>query len=293
MTITHNEILELSQDEKDLVVEKKVTCPFVGPAVAQNELAVRHDKTNPLAAIEEIRSLGNTGGGRLGEVLVLFATANHARMRNGSGGLTALVPDSLFSLEFPGSQGSHPGHSGILQEDPKVLDSGRLNEENFARLISRAKNGFISRSDVGRFIAENILRDPESTVLMEDTDGVFERNFFELMTTIGMQALGIFNGEANHREIREKFVKLMTADNLAGSAGEFGLLFAFFANKPVAEEVADEPVLAVDDLKLMFVEKRLPAGWKTWKKTRIDWVKNTVALVQSAREEYKRLKRGH
>src|SRR6185295_8733605 len=125
--------------------------------VAQSQLPVRNDKQNPLAAIEDVRALGNTGGGDLGEVLVLFANGNHSRMRDASGRLNAPVPDELFSLEFPGSQGSHPGHSGILQGDPKVLDSGRLNDEKLTRLRTRQKNGLIKRSDVAKFIAENVF----------------------------------------------------------------------------------------------------------------------------------------
>ena len=89
----------------------------------------------------------------------------------------------------------------------------------------------------------------------------------------------------------QKFTKLTGEDNLIGSAGEFGLLFAFFANKPDAEEVDGEPTLAVDDLELMFVQKRLPAGWETWKKSRRDWGTNTTALMHTARAEYNRLKR--
>jgi hypothetical protein len=68
------------------------------------------------------------------------------------------------SLEFPGSQGSHPGHSGILQGDPEIPRSGRLSQAEFARLASRAKDGLIKRSDVGSFIAENLLKDPKSKV---------------------------------------------------------------------------------------------------------------------------------
>ena len=34
------------------------------------------------------------------------------------------VPQGTFSLDFPGSQGSHPGHSGILQGNPHAIDSG-------------------------------------------------------------------------------------------------------------------------------------------------------------------------
>ena len=289
MNPNHNKIVELSSDERAFVVEKKATCPFIGAAIAQGELPVRHDAKNPLAEIEDVRRLGNTGGGHLGEVLVLFANGNHALMRGDAGALEIPVPNGLFSLEFPGSQGSHPGHSGILQEDPHVLDSGRLNEENFARLISRAKDGLIKRSDVGRFIAENVLRDPNSKVLEGDTAKEFARDFVQLLKSLARAALSIF-GDASHRDLQQKFTKLTGKDNLVASAGEFGLLFAFLANKPGAEEVDGEPAVAVEDLKLMFVDKRLPAGWETWEKSRLDWVINTEGLWDSAKEEYARLK---
>jgi len=290
MNDDHNEVAELSDDERTLVVEKKATCPFIGAAVAQRHLPIQNGAEDPLARIEDVKRMGNTGGGHLGEILVLFASGNHARMRGESGELNKPVPDGLFSLEFPGSQGSHAGHSGILQGDPKVLGSGRLNEENFARLVSRAKNGLIKRSDVGHFIADNVFRDPKSTVLGKDTAPEFARDFFELMKAITLAAVGLFDREANHRDIQQKFTKLTGEDNLVGSAGEFGLLFAFLANKPDAKEVEGEPALAVEDLKVMFVDKRLPDGWETWKKSRIDWVKNTQGLLESAREEYLRLK---
>lgn len=285
-----NSVVELNEDEKVFVVHKKATCPFIGAAVNQGDLPVRHDAKNPLAAIEDVRRLGNTGGGHLGEVLMLFANGNHGLMRGDSGKLDQPVSEGLFSLEFPGSQGSHPGHSGILQGDPHVLDSGRLNEENFGRLVSLAKDGLIKRSDVGRFIAENVFGDPNSKVLEGANADEFARDFFQLLKSITLAAVGIFDDEANHRDVQQKFTKLTGADNLIGSAGEFGLLFAFLANKPGAEEVDGDPAVAVEDLKLMFLDKRLPAGWESWKKSRIDWVKNTKSLYDSAKEEYARLK---
>jgi hypothetical protein len=289
-----NKVVKLSDDEKALVVERKATCPFIGPAVAQGQLPVRNDAKNPLASIEDVRRLGNTGGGTLGEVLVLFANGNHAFMRGDSGKLDKPVPDGLFSLEFPGSQGSHPGHSGILQEDPEKLDSGWLSEADFARLLSRAKDGWIKRSDVGRFIAENVLRDPKSKVFGIETATVFASDIFELVKTIGSVAVGFFDSDeedATHRDIKQKFTKLTGENNLVASAGEFGLLFAFLANKPDAKEVEGEPAVAVEDLKAMFVDKRLPDGWETWKKSRRDWIENTHGLFESAREEYRKLKR--
>lgn len=286
-----DEVVRLSDDEKALVVERKATCPFIGAAVAEGHLPVRNDASDPLASIEDVRRLGNTGGGHLGEVLALFASGNHASMRGGSG-LDKRVPDGLFSLEFPGSQGSHPGHSGILQGDPKTLDSGRLSEADFARLISRAKDGWIKRSDVGRFIAENVLRDPKAKVFGIETASVFVHDFVELGKTLTSVAVGLFSSaeDATHQDIKQKFTKLTGEDNLVGSAGEFGLLFAFLVNKPGAKEVDGEPAVAVEDLKSMFVDKRLPDGWETWKKSRKDWVTNTNGLVESAREEYSRLK---
>jgi hypothetical protein len=41
----------------------------------------------------------------------------------------------------------------------------------------------------------------------------------------------------------------------------------------------------------MFLEKRLPDGWETWKKSRLDWLKNTTGLLISAGKKYWFLKR--
>ena len=295
MSHNPNKPVELSNDEKALLVEKKATCPFIGSAVAQGKLAVRNNANNPLASIEDVRRLGNTGGGDLGDLLVLFASGNHALMRSDSGKLDKPVPSGLFSLEFPGSQGSHPGHSGILQEDPEIPGSGRLSEGDFARLTSRAKDGWIKRSDVGRFIAENLLKDPKSKVFEKNTAALLANDVFEFVETTGsalMSKLSRSDEEARttHRDIEEKLTKLLGEDNLVGSAGEFGLLFAFLANKPGAKEVGGEPAVAVQDLKAMFVDKHLPDGWETWKKLRIDWVRNTTVLLISAGKEYRILR---
>ena len=290
-----NKLVEISGDEKTLLVERKATCPFIGSAVAQGKLLVRNDAKDPLASIEDVRRLGNTGGGDLGDLLVLFASGNHAFMLGDSGKLDKRAPRGLFSLEFPGSQGSHPGHSGILQGDPEIPGSGRLNEADFARLTSRAKDGWIKRSDVGRFIAENLLKDPKSKVYGKNTAALLASDLVEFVETTGSVLMSKLFGsdeDANttHRDIEEKLTKLLGEDNLVGSAGEFGLLFAFLANKPGAKEVGGEPAVAVQDLKSMFVDKHLPDGWKTWKKLRIDWVRNTTGLLISAGKEYRTLK---
>jgi hypothetical protein len=64
------------------------------------------------------------------------------------------------------------------------LDSGRPSEADFARLAIRAKGGFIKRSDLGRFIAENLLRDPKSKVLALTAAQLLVRNVGALAQTV-------------------------------------------------------------------------------------------------------------
>lgn len=284
-TVVHLEEATLAR-----IVEKKATCPFVGSAVATSRLPVRNQADNPLASIEDVRALGNTGGGDLGTVLLLFALGNHAFMRGPGGQLDRPAPQGLFSLEFPGSQGSHPGHSGILQGDPHVLDSGQVSQINFDRLADRAKKGYVTRSDVANFIAENLHRDPKSKVFGAGVLGGLAHDVKNLVESLGPDVLAELHGSdamsPAHRDLAEKLTKCTGEDNLVGSCGEFGLLFAFFAHKPGAKTIDNEPALSIDDLRLMFVEKRLPEGWDTWEKTAKDWLVNTTALILSAGKAY-------
>ena len=75
----------------------------------------------------------------------------------------------------------------------------------------------------------------------------------------------------------------------SGSAGEFGLLFTFLARDPNTREVEGEPALSLDRAQGMFVQKHLPDGWQAWKKSRVDWVVHTTALLLSAGKEYAQL----
>lgn len=288
--------LRLSAEVTGEIVRTKATCPFIGTAVATGVLPVRNSADNPLASLDDVRALGDTGGGDLGAVLQLFASGNHQLMRGNSGKLDTKTPPGLFSLEFPGSQGSHPGHSGILQGDPRTLASGRLSLDDFERLVRRATNGLIARSDVARFIAENLLRDANSKVFGKATVKLLLSDLTSFVGTVGPTLVKKLETTEEgaveaHRELEQKLTKLLGDDNLVGAAGEFGLLFAFFANKPGAAVVDGAPAISVSDLQAMFVDKRFPDGWRNWKKSRIDWVKNTTALLVGAGAEYLRLRR--
>src|SRR5262245_39421432 len=110
--------LTASDAERLEVATRKATCPFLGPAVASGALPLRNSLAAPLASIDDIVRLGNTGdGSNLGDLLKLFAEGNHAFVRGASGKLDVPAPPGTMSLDLPGSQGSHAGHSGILQGD--------------------------------------------------------------------------------------------------------------------------------------------------------------------------------
>jgi hypothetical protein len=291
--------LHLDDQGKQAIVETKATCPFIGSAISGGTLALYHHSDHagwPMASIEAVRKLGNTGGGDLGDLLVIFATGNHSILRDHAGTITQTAPHGLFFLDFPGSQGSHAGHSGILQGDPKTRDSGRLSRADLDRLIRRATNGWIKRSDVGHFIAENLIRDPNAQVFGTNVAKMLAKDLSEFASTIGpFWKNKLFGSDAEttaaHRDADEKLTKLLGEDHLLGSAGEFGLLFAFFAQRPSAQEIDGEPAISVRDIEWMFVDKHLPTGWETWRKTRVDWVRNTVALAVSAAAAYHKLKR--
>lgn len=292
------EILDPGDPAVAEIVEKKATCPFLGPAVAGSELALFNSTNNPLARIEEVRELGNTGGGDLGEVLAFFAGGNHALMRGSTGALDEAVPGGFFSLELPGSQGAHPGHSGILLGDPGELDAGRFSQADFARLERHATGGFLERSSVGRFIAENLHGDSNSKVHGRDVVKLLARDIARAFEAgagaVAKRLEALFGADSEqadraHRTFEQELTKLMGENHLVGSAGEFGLLFAFLDQSPKTREMENEPALSLDDIRSMFVDKRLPDGWDTWKKSRARWIHHTVALIRSAHAEYGKL----
>lgn len=284
-----DDALPLGPEELSMIEEKKATCPFVGTAVLTGQLRVDNGAGNPLAKIEGVRTLGNTGGGDLGDVLVLFATGNHGFMRGPDDQLNQKVPDGLFALEFPRSQGSHHGHSGILMGDPEEKDSGRFSLPDFQRLAARAVDGLIRRSALGEFIADNLRLDPKSKVFGTSVAGLLAHDLEEFVGIVGPNLLERLRGsedESFHRELAEKLTKLSGEDNLVGSSGEFGLLFAFLANSPRTQRFNGEPALSLEDIESMFVHKRFPEGWAGWRKTRASWIANTTGLMVSAGKAY-------
>jgi hypothetical protein len=284
-------VVELSDTDKAALVKKKGTCPFMGTAVQSGNLPVRNSAEKPLANINDIAALGNTGkGSDLGELLKVFAEGNHAFMPGMTPGkLDKPVPQGTMSLDLPGSQGSHPGHSGILEGDPKATDSGRFSDADFDRLMKYAQNGVIKRSDIGKFIAGNVAADSNAKAPSVKTAVLLAKDLGGLASQVAQTIANKATGKGDPVEDRKVFTKLtkvLGEENLVGSAGEFGLMAAFLANSPKTKQVGGEPAYSVDDLTKMFKDKQFPEGWETWKKTTADWAVNTTAIAASAEKTY-------
>jgi len=276
-------VIELTAEEREKITREKTTCPFLGPAVMREELRVHNSAESPLARVDDIVALGDSGGGDLGsKVLEVFARGNHSKMLGPSGGLDADTPIGMMSLDLAGSQGAHPGHSGILLGDPTVLNSGRFSAEDFERLANRADtSGRLSTKAVGEFIAENLARDPNSRVLPIKRLAI---DLFGLVDELGDSLVAKLFGRKTERdevELLQKFTQLAGECNLIGSAGEFGLLFAFLANRPESAN-DDDMGIRLEDVKQMMVEHRLPVGWETWPKMASDWIHATSKIAASA-----------
>jgi hypothetical protein len=269
--------VELTPAERDELVTKKVTCPFLGSAVATRQLTVRNEPANPLASVQEVIDLGNSGGGDLGRVLGFFARGNHGKMHGPSGKLDTPVPPGFFSLDLPGSQGSHPGHSGILQGDPTQLDSGRFSGDDLRRLEDMSHDGFIKRSDIALFIAENLRRDPRSRLFPL---ALWVREAVDLTRDV---LLNLAHPAADRTEGEiQTLARLAGSNNLVGSAGEFGLLLAFLHNSPRTRHDGGDPAFSMAEISAMFRDKKLPDDFQTWRKTARDWIVHTVELAGGA-----------
>ncbi len=280
--------LSLSADQIEQIVKKKTTCPFVGPAVSEGALSVKNSAEEPLASVDELERLGDSGGGNLGSlVLSFFANANHGRLPGPDGQFEALVPEGLFSLDFPGSGGAHPGHSGILMGDPAKTDTGRFEGHAFDRLAALAdENGRLTYAAFGRFIADNIEGDPDARVLPAiDIAKVALGTADEVIEGAFSRVLEFFGREPDHEdqiERRETIVDLARQDNLIGSAGEFGLLFALLANRPQSDAERKLDGIRLSDVESMFVKNKLPDGWETWPKNLSDWLHATARIWREA-----------
>ena len=294
------EPVKLSAADRSSIVVRKTTCPFAGTAVATAALQVLDSVKRPLAHVAEVMELGDRGGGDLGsKVLKVFALGNHVHMRGGDAPvLHAPVPQGTFSLDFPGSRGSHPGHSRILESDPVTLDSGRFAPDRFQALIDRAEDGHLKRSQVGAFIAADLVADPASKVFGSGVSKLVGADIAAFAKTVGPALVERLKTdvEGTPGGVEEEIMfagltRLLAEDNLVGSSGEYGLLFAFLAQSPRTITVDGEPAVSTDDVAAMFRDKRFPDGWEQWKKTRHDWVVNTLALMHDAAVEYLRLTR--
>jgi len=264
--------ISVSQDQRTSIAFAKATCPFIGSVVNGGFLPIHGDLNAPLGLVSDIVALGNSGGGTLGWVLKLFTTGNHAKMPTQ---FVNPVPLGTFSLDFPGSQGAHPGHSGILMSDWRKPNSGRFDEVAFHRMTSYSTDGYLTYEMIGDFIAQNCKNDPAAKLtfknhgllrLIADSVGVLQDLGKAIMAYV---TKGPNNSEQDERNAVTALTKTLGEDNLVGSAGEFALLWGLLENSPLTRR--SDMALSIQDVTSLFVGHQFPSGWLTWKKNALTW----------------------
>jgi hypothetical protein len=184
------------------------------------------------------------------------------------------VPEDSFSLDLPFSQGSHAGDSSILQEK---LYAPSFSQEAFDRLKPFSKNGYITREQMGEFIAVTVMSDDESTTI---GSGTIWRSSLGLFSFLGKSFLSFTFARTSEkkREAAAEFTKILGTDNIAGSAGEWALMYALFTHRTDGRR---GDVIYLDEMLEMFRDKKMPEGWENWKRSRGDWAGITFQISKS------------
>jgi hypothetical protein len=269
--------IDLTPDQRDTLVTKAATCPFMRTAVNTGAVTVGGTLEHPLGATVDAVALGNAGGGDLGLVVEFFAKVNHNVYVGADGATTVPVPEHTFGLWFPGSHGAHPGHSGILMGDPHDPQSGGLSADKLANFTANFSTpypdgkSYISLKQMGQFIAQNVAADPNSR-------GFNLRGITSLagqVTSLAARALA--GGDANLLDdVLHLFV---TSNDLMNTAGEFALLFTRFSDNV---DDSGDPLVSTDVVQSLFVDGQFPPGWDQKPAYARDWILNTLKITKAA-----------
>ena len=105
-----------------------------------------------------------------------------------------------------------------------------------------------------------MIKDPNSKVFGANVAKLLGGDIKNFSEAVGDALLSkIKGGDAGQeRKAYEALTETLGEDNLVGSSGEFGLLFAFLVNKPGGKTIDGEPAISVADLTSMFKDKKFP-----------------------------------
>jgi hypothetical protein len=298
--------LDLTPAQRQNMATKIGVCPFVGPKIAQGDLPLYGSKDNPLIKIEDV--VRAAGPGTLGEhVLQVFAEGNQTKMVGSPGKLDAECPAGFMSAHLLGSKGSHGANSGILH-DPldRRLGAGRRSREDFEWLRSFANaDGKLDVEGMGKAIGARMHEyAPLDETVTVAGRAVFSAMGVDVVNVIGHSIPAIAESAENairhlfrregesdeHREFIRSLTSLTGENTLIGSAGEWALLFAGWANAPGVRQPDGSVQLDFKQIEPQFFEGRTPEAFANSEKSAIEWAKLTAQITLHAFKEFHRLR---
>lgn len=284
--------LNLTDEQLLTMVKQKTVCPFMGAGVVSRQLPVFGSLEAPFTLATSVRDLANTGGpaSDFGDMLYMIALVNLP------GPLNPPPPSWVLGytpLALAGSIAAHAGHSGILSGPSEQPNAGRFSQAAWDRLLLRVKDGYITRTNLARWCAENNLLDPNAKPiglqrLLKDLSYFLNNIVGSIFSTIERKKNGSKLLTAEELIPIRAGVLAGLASNLFNSAAEMAFLATALHHSPKTRQAKGgvEFAVHIDDLTSLFIQRRLPNGFTTWLKTKVDFNTHIGPCVKEAAQHY-------
>jgi hypothetical protein len=282
--------LNLTDAQLMAMVRKKTVCPFIGAAVVSRQLPVFGSVENPWTRATDIRDTANTGGGDFGDLLYNIGLVNLPGAKAPAAPAWAL---GYSPLALAGSIAAHAGHSGILSGPSDVPNAGRFSQEQWDRLMLRNEGGYITRTNLAKWCAESNLMD--KTAKPVGLARILNDIEYFLKTFAGSMFARHARIESGSKLLTAKEldplragVMAALASNLFNSAAEMAFLATVLHHSPKTRQAYRdvEFAVSVEDLKSLYIDRRLPKGYTTWPKNKSDFSAHVGPCVKEAAQHY-------
>ena len=187
------------------------------------------------------------------------------------------------SLDLGGGAFAHAGHSGILSTDSFGFNSGRFNQQEWDRLVSYSQGGYLTIDKLSQWVGENLIRDPK--VHMMDI-GIVMNQAADIEKVVQDYIMQDFKQKTKKlstediKRLRDAILKGVSS-NYFVIAAEFAGIVAILEHSPRARQASTLLPFAISmaDITDIWVHRRLPPGFTTWKKSAMDVFTHLIPIL--------------
>lgn len=276
-------------------------CPFIGSIEKAGLIEQKGTLHAPIGTQASVAAQGDAGGGDLGStILKLFMTINHHNLVGQDGTIVdpetkqaVQVPSGYFGLWFPGSDGAHPAHTGIMMGNPSKPGTGTFNQQRLDDLNSYASvkdekgRDALTNRDIGKFIGTNVASWDKTHPGEPAARGLDHASIADHLRKLHELHRRAARGEPPKVVAEELFHLLITGNDLFNSAGEFALLVVRFRDgtHTTGGKVGEffglpaHSTLSTEATTKLFKDNQLPEGWDNHPAYAAQWIAATTSIA--------------